>query len=428
MLNQEQQELFNLLLSGTNIFITGSGGCGKTYVIKKFVEYYKENIENNKSKLYVTSTTGTSALLLNGMTIHSYCGIGLGDKDIKYYIYKFNQKRYSYIKNRWLNTKVLIIDEISMMNPELFQKIDTIAQYIRKNNNPFGGMQLIVSGDFCQLPPIDCNKYCFEANNWNECIKINFYLHKNMRMNTEDNENKQFIKLLENIRLGNINDEDKELLNKCVNKKIDDLYDITPTILFSKKKNVQDYNKTKLQELLINNYETKTFESTITYSKKITEEQEKIYRDKINKTYNIDDYLILTINTQIMLTINKLDENLSNGSRGIIIGFNPYPIIQFYNGIITTIYPNEWIFEEDNNIITKKQLPLIHAWSITIHKSQGMSIDCLITDIGSSIFECGQIYVALSRVKNIKYLSIKKIDYSKIKINNKILNFYKNLV
>jgi ATP-dependent DNA helicase PIF1 len=255
--------------------------------------------------------------------------------------------------------------------------------------------------------------------------------NEDLWVKTEENEllsHHVSLNLLENIRLGNINDEDKEILNKCINKKIDDMYNITPTILFSRKKDVQDYNKIKLKELLINNHDIKTFESKISYNKKLTKEREQMYKEKLNKTYNIEDYLILTINTQVMLTVNKLDEKLSNGSRGIIIDFNPYPVVQFYNGIISTIFPNEWKFEEDNNIIIKKQIPLIHAWSITIHKSQGMSIDCLITDIGSSIFECGQIYVALSRVKNIKYLSIRKIDYSKIRSNQKIINFYKNLI
>jgi len=425
-MNDEQSQLYDILRSGINTFITGPGGCGKTYILNYFINWYKNNIENGNNKIYVTSTTGTSALLLNGITVHSYSGIGNGEKELDYYLKRFNSKKYKYIKNRWLNTKILIIDEISMMHPDMFIKLDEIGKNLRENDKPFGGIQLIVSGDFCQLPPIGTKKYCFEADNWNSVIEKSFYLKKNVRQHNENDNLNIFIDVLNDIRYGIVTPLVKQVLNSCLNKRLENDYKIEPTILFPRKKDVREYNQLKMGDLM-RNEETKEFQATYTFDKKISINEQFIYKEKINNTYHIDDTIVFTNNCQVMLTINKIENGLSNGSRGVIIGFNPYPVVQFLDGKIMMIEPNEWKIEEGERIIAKKQIPLIYAWAITVHKSQGTTIDYLVTDIGSSIFEAGQVYVALSRVKSVGGLSITNINFSRIRSNPTVIAFYESI-
>ena len=151
MLTDKQNEAFNCMKSGKNVFLTGPGGSGKSYLIKYFIDWYKE--ENHGSDdIFITSTTGLSSILINGITINRFSGIGTGNRDIDT-LYKKIIKMNN-IKKRWINTKVLIIDEISMMNGDVFDKLEILAKKIRKIDEPFGGIQIILSGDFLQLPPI----------------------------------------------------------------------------------------------------------------------------------------------------------------------------------------------------------------------------------------------------------------------------------
>ena len=161
-----QNNAFEYMLKGHNVFLTGPGGSGKTYLLNYFIDYikkqinlydYKYNDKNKNNKLAITSTTGISAMLINGITLHSWAGVELGDKLVDYYYEKIKNDKYK-LPN-WLNTKILIIDEVSMLNPELFQRLDILGRRLRQCDKPFGGIQLIVSGDFCQLPTVDTEDY-----------------------------------------------------------------------------------------------------------------------------------------------------------------------------------------------------------------------------------------------------------------------------
>ena len=421
-LNEKQQDAFNAMIKGENIFITGPGGSGKSHVINLFVNYYKNNIENEENKLFVTSSTGLSSLLINGITINQYSGIGTAEKDVEYYVKSISKKKV--VRERWKNTNVLIIDEISMINSNFFEKLDIIAQKIRKNNKPFGDIQIICSGDFLQLPPVKSNEFCFESFTWDITISKIFYFDKIIRQNNSD-----FQSILNKIRVGIIDSEVKKVLESCRDRKLENKDGIIPTLLFSKKDIVKEYNDKSLNELIKKGNKKMIYDSEYIFSSKINDLVKDDYIKLINSQYNIEDKIILTQYSQVMLNINNIDEGLANGSRGIIIDFseNNNPIVQFLNGKILEIKRKDYKLEDNKDSIIKKQIPLIHAWAITIHKAQGMSLEYIQTDIGKSIFEYGQAYVVLSRIRSLEGLSLIDIDYSKIKANPKVIKFYESL-
>lgn len=416
MLTDKQQSAFEFMKSGKNVFLTGPGGSGKSYLLKIFINWF-----SNKDKIFVTSTTGLSSILIDGMTIHRYSGIGTGDKDVET-LYKKIIKMKN-LKTRWLNTEVLIIDEISMLDPDIFDKLEILARKIRKNEKPFGGIQIILSGDFLQLPPVKSTNFCFESFSWDMVVDKVFYFDKILR---QSDTKLQLI--LNNIRIGVINNDVKELLNSRLSMSLDNKNGIEPTLLFSKKNMVSTYNEDKLNKLISDGKENYLYTSYYEFSKNICEKSKEYYVELINIQYNIDDKLQFALHSQVMLTINMPEHELANGSRGIIISFSQnIPTVQFLNGIVLDIKPHEYVIEEGGDIIKKFQIPLMLSWAITIHKAQGMSLELVKTDIGNSIFEYGQAYVVLSRIKNIEGLSLINIDYSVIKAHPKILKYYKLL-
>ena len=311
-----------------------------------------------------------------------------------------------------------------MINSKLFEKLDIIAQKIRKNNSPFGGIQIICSGDFLQLHPVKSTDFCFESFTWDITIEKIFYFDKIIRQN-----NIEFQNVLNKIRIGNIDNNVKKILESCRNRKLENKDGIIPTLLFSKKDIVKTYNDAKQQELIDNGNKTVSYNSEYIFSSKIKEEVKQDYINLINSQFNVQDNIVFSKYSQVMLNVNNIDEGLANGSRGIIIDFSEKdnPIVQFLNGKVLEIKKKDYKLEENKDNITKKQIPLIHAWAITIHKAQGMSLEYIQTDIGKSIFEYGQAYVVLSRIKTLEGLSLIDIDYSKIKANPKVIKFYDNL-
>lgn len=434
ILTEKQKDALISMKNSENVFLTGPAGTGKTFILKYFIDWYKSEREENANKIFITSTTGLSAILVDGMTINRYSGIGIGDKDVDFYQKKICKMKS--LKNRWLLTDILIIDEISMMNSDIFDKLEILARKIRKIDKPFGGIQIILSGDFLQLPPVKSDDFCFESFSWDDVINKTFYFSEIIRQ--DDNKLQS---VLNNIRLGIVNEEVKTLLESCLNKNLENMSGsgIIPTLLFSKKNMVIEYNKVELEKLIYDGKETHDYTSYYEINKKsnnaqmIEDKNIDFYKDLINSQYQVDDKLVFTINSQVMLTVNMPEHDLANGSRGIIIDFtkdisNQYPVVLFLNGTTMIIKPHEYIIDEDSYIIKKIQIPLILSWAITIHKAQGMSLELVKTDIGDSIFEYGQAYVVLSRIKNIEGLSLIKIDYSKIIANPKVLKYYKKFL
>jgi ATP-dependent DNA helicase PIF1 len=423
-LTEKQNNAFQCMKNGHNTFLTGPGGTGKSFLLKCFIEWYKLEKEHERSKIYITSTTGLSSLLIDGITINRYCGIGTGEKPVQELFTKIN--KLAQVKKRWNETGVLIIDEISMMSADLFDKLEILAKKIRKNDLPFGGIQVILSGDFLQLPPVKSVNFCFNAFSWNLVINHTFYFDEIIR---QDNHLLQ--KVLNKIRVGIIDDEVKSLLNSCLNRELTNINGIIPTLLFSRKNMVSEFNEKELEKIINSNIENHEFIAKYQFSKKVSETAKEYLKDLINQQYQIEEKIILSKFSQVMLNINLPEKGLANGSRGIIIDFNSAnnnPIVKFLNNTELEIAMHEYTLDGDNGEVVKKiQIPLILAWAITIHKAQGMSLEFVKTDIGSSIFEYGQAYVVLSRITNINGLSLINIDFSKIKAHPLIIDFYNKI-
>lgn len=410
ILNNEQNYAYKLILEGKNIFITGGGGVGKTALLNYYITKHR------KKNLGVTSTTGTSAILINGNTIHSYLGLGTGKKSVELLL--SNIESNYFLKKRWKTLKILIIDEISMLSADFFDKLESLARLIRKIDKPFGGIQLILSGDFCQLSPIDSKNFCFESLSWNNVIDNVIYLTTIIRQ-----ENKEFQNCLSNIRVGKIDETTKNIINKRINAKLENDFGIIPTKLFSKNINVDFTNNSELEKLTKKN-------KRYIYPMNCNFVNPKII-DKYKKNISAVENLELCIGCQVMLIFNMdIKNQLINGSRGVVTDFvfrNGYyiPIVRFLNGIEMEIDFNEWKIEEEEKVIgTIKQIPLKLAYAFSIHKSQGSSLDYAIIDL-LELFDFGMAYVALSRVRNLEGLSIISINWNKVKANPKAISFYK---
>ena len=396
-MNDKQLEAFEIVKNNKNLFLTGSAGTGKSYTIKKIIEYF-ERIDRNYA---LTALTGCAASLINGSTLHSYLYLGINKKLDEIYkdILKYRPKY-----NKLKSLETLIIDEISMMNNELIELVDSLLKMIKNNNKPFGGIQLILIGDFHQLPPINGN-YCFTSDIW-EKLNLRKVILTELIRQKDDIELQE---ILEEIRTGKLSDKSYEKLNNLKNTVFNG--EIKPTKLYPINVNVDKINESAFKKLLKkNNNEYKSYEA---YSK---------YPDKNIRNYDVS----LTLNAQIMVIRNiAVESHLVNGTRGIVIGLNENSVmIKDINDRIHTInyYTDINIMNSKNNI---SFMPLKLAYAISIHKSQGSSIDCLELDLGDDIFVSGQAYTALSRATNLKNIKINNLEKNSFFINKKILEFYK---
>ena len=398
-----QLDIINKFNLGYNLFITGNAGCGKSYIVKTLVNKYKD-IGNDEDSIVITSTTGISALNINGKTIHSWSGItpntDYSNSEIFINELLNNHKKF----NNWVYTKVLVIDEVSMLDADMLDFMNDVAKKIRNNSSPFGGIQIVVTGDFNQLPPVSNNKnipYCFKAMCWNELIDFNIVLKKNYRQNE-----KSLIKFLNHIRHGKDTQFVKDEIIKYKNNPNYD--DSTYTHLYPNRTNVEEYNFKQLNKLP---GEIITIKAT--NSKKI-----KLPTDSI-----VCQDLLITVGAFVIVTKNiDLSKGLVNGRQGIVIEITKtYITIQTTDKQLHNITKSIWVFPAGN--IT--QFPLRLAWALTIHKSQGMSIEYLSVDIGAGIFEAGQTYVALSRATSSEQLHIKNGDIKIISQNSEVKAFNK---
>jgi len=438
ILSEDQQKVFDLYKNGKNVFMTGPGGTGKSALIR----YIVEDAKANGKKIDVCALTGCAAVLLecNAKTIHSWAGIGLAKESAGIIADKVVNHKAK--KKNWMGVQILIIDEVSMLSLKLFETLDLIGKKIKMNKLPFGGIQVIFSGDFFQLPPvgdkddIKSNKFCFESKLWDVTFPNQIQLRKMFRQKDE-----KYAKILNQIRIGKISKRSCELLKSYVGRVPHQDEIIKPTILYPRRKDADIVNNNNLKKLTGETYEFKVqpcseedlelTENEKNYTNTFSPQQIEYEQKQLLSGMNCEKTLELKVGAQVMCVVNldmDSENPICNGSQGIVQGFNEKraPIIKFRNGTIRTIGKHNWKSDKIPTVGVK-QIPLILAWAVTIHKSQGSTLEIAEIDIGHNIFACGQTYVALSRVKNLDGLFLKSFNPYKIKINLKVKEYYENL-
>lgn len=415
-LNYQQQEIIDNINSGKNILVTGGAGVGKSYLLN----YIKNN--HHGSNIQVTASTGIAAVNLGATTIHSFAAIGHGNLPLEHIIANLTSFKYNKIKKKIRATNILAIDEISMISAETFDLLDAVFKHVRQNERPFGGMRLALFGDFLQLPPVSKvdskAEFCFKSKIWQELNLEIFILEEIFRQNDQ-----KFIKILNNLRFGKIDEEDKELLQSRIG--VIDNDSIKPTILTTHNYKVERINQLELSKIPQNE---------IIHQAKYSGNPNKI--EFLKKNCLAPEFLKLKIGAQVMMIKNTYQKDgIINGSLGIIRDFSPrllYPIVEFNNGKTLTIGYEDWsvdvMNEESKEIISEaslSQVPLILAWAITIHKSQGLTLDKISCDLGDA-FSPGQIYVALSRTRSLNSLFLSAINLNKIAADDDAIEFYRS--
>ncbi len=382
-----QETALNILKTGANVFLTGEPGSGKSYTIKSYINY----LAKNGIYASVTASTGIAATHIGGMTIHSWAGIGIKDSLTDYEIEALHEKEY--IVKRLRKAKVLIIDEISMLPANTLDMVNMVCKSIRMVDKPFGGLQVIFVGDFFQLPPIvkrtaslelfEDSGFTFTSNAWREAKPLTCYLTEQHRQSDEE-----FTAVLQSIRAGDINGDVHSTLQSRISGDRENLPEVTK--LYSHNSHVDLVNERELQKLKEN---TQIFEMH-------TVGKETVIATLIKGCLS-PQKLELKIGAKVMFTKNNSDKGFVNGTLGVVVGYeHTYPIVKV-GAMRITVEPMEWSVMDNGKVLaTITQIPLRLAWAMTIHKSQGMSLDSALMDL-SQVFEYGQGYVALSRVRTL---------------------------
>lgn len=427
---------FDLVRRGNNIFITGSAGTGKSFLISMI----KMWAGKNGKKIAVTALTGAAAALIEGKTIHSWASVGLGKDTAEEYARSISKKWPA--KMKWFKTDILVVDEVSMMDARFLDMLEELGRIIRRNHSkPFGGIQVILCGDFFQLPPVQkCLKingdgdevedtyFCFEAGCWNRLISNTVELKEIMRQ-----KDIEFAECLQKVRKGIVDSNVERMIENCSSELMTKkavMKAIKPTRLYTTRASVDEINRDELKRLQKKGNEIIHYRASYGTNKKCSSEDLNRYIEIMDRDHPYHVDLYLAKDAQVMLLANLATEDgLVNGSRGVIVDFeDDFPVVQFMNGKYLKISEHEWSMEATSTItVTRRQIPLKLAWAITVHKSQGASLDCVELDIGSSIFEFGQTYVALSRVRSLEGLSILSFDPKKVMAHPKVVDFYEKI-
>jgi ATP-dependent DNA helicase PIF1 len=432
---KKQKEAYDLFKNEENLLILGPAGTGKSKVIKTMEEYIKN--KKQEKKMTLCATTGIAAYNIGGMTIYSFMGIGTGEGDVDYLVKKIIRKKGQ--ADRIRNTDVLVIDEISMMSAAIFEKIEEICRRVRKNNRYFGGIQVILTGDFLQLLPVmKQNKEIYKETDERMIIESKvfndiFKKDKNVIILYENFRQKQdskYSEILNRIRVGEHTENDIKLLNTrnlIKNKELKPPKDIIE--LVSSNKKAKEINVKEL-----------TKEGYIYKSKYKVSGKDETVLDLLMKELQLQfkqkeiDEIVLCKNNRVML-IKNLDVGLGlvNGSIGTIKRFvqnlqtkEMEPEVLFDNKITKLITKTEWELDMNGNRVIALQIPLTLAYSITIHKSQSLTLDSAILDL-EDCFTYHMVYVSLSRVKSLDGLYLKSFDPKKILVNEKMKEFNSKL-
>ncbi|KAG8887622.1 hypothetical protein FRB98_009290 [Tulasnella sp. 332] len=463
VLSKQQQYVLKQVIEGKNVFFTGSAGTGKSVLLREIIANLRKKNSRSPDSIAVTASTGIAACNIGGVTLHSFAGAGICLEEPPQLVSKIRKNKKA--MTRWLRTNALILDEVSMVEAELFDKLAKVAMLLRKNTKPFGGIQIIVTGDFFQLPPVVKNslpKFAFEAELWPECVGLTFNLTQVFRQKDQD-----FVDMLNEMRFGHLSDKSvKRFKTLSRNIRYDD--GIEPTELFPRREDVERANKARMNQLQGKRVILRSIDGGT-----LTDPQQ---REKILGNFMAPSELDICVDSQVML-IKNLDETLVNGSMGRIVGFCDPAIFKGVTGdgkietmeetydlttpagkkakerkqrlidegkieecpvVLFQIPGNkprpELIQRETFKVelpsgevqVSRHQFPLILAWAMSIHKSQGQTLDRVKVDL-TRIFEKGQAYVALSRATSLQGLQVLGFDRNKVLAHPKVTEWSKTL-
>jgi ATP-dependent DNA helicase PIF1 len=478
----EQRVAFDLGVAGKNVFVTGPGGTGKTFWIQSFV---KEMQARGKS-VTVCAMTGCAAVLLGtkARTLHSWSGVRLARGSRESIIDSVLRNRAA-IKN-WRGCDVLVVDEVSMMSLKMFEVLDDIGRRLRRlrsgggrnvafgglpiGGSPFGGLHVVFVGDFFQLPPVgesgdaDSAKFCFQSERWfatfarENCVVFTTVFRQ---------RDEAYARLLGEVRVGALSAEGRALLEGRVKQSEDDCgvgvgddvgngvendcdkgeTKVTTTRIFPVKYKVDAVNrfhfdKLGVSEMAFSFVEKRNCRTYLESGLPIPSELllrghpptgSREYEAELGRLMaNVEERVVLKVGAVVMLTYNlSVEEGLCNGSQGVVVGLEVTgdviaPVVQFRNGVKRRIGPHFWQSDEWP-VLAVGQVPLILAWALTIHKIQGATLDCAEMDLGESVFEYGQTYVALSRVRTLEGITLKKFSVGKIRAHPLVQAFYEGI-
>lgn len=462
-LSSEQSAAVDMVMSGCNILLTGEAGTGKSHVVREVIR----RAQFAGWTIGVTATTGAAALLIGGRTFHSFLGLGLGKDSAE----KIAGALRKDARGRLRKLKLLIVDEISMLNAELLDKACSVLRIIRGCDKPFGGVQMLMCGDFCQLPPVQ-GSYCFLSDSWKAANIVPVVLKTVMRQKDDE----EFRGILQRARWGRVTKVDvkrlRELANNDFNKETKDdtlkkkRLRIIPTRLYSYNMDVDAINAMELDRLIEKNRRKGREPTVYPFLPACTSSE------KWAKGVGIAERLTLCKGAQVVLTRNlDVEAGLVNGARGVVKACDDeYVTVQFADaGLVqigyivdTCILEEQPNFREDISDVPKnspedvpdtdpdttalikklvlddakkrkthkmkelevKYIPLKLAWAISIHKSQGMTLDAVEVDLGDTIFASGQAYTALSRARDLKSMRIVDVSMKSFKTSRIVTDFY----
>ncbi|KAJ5695879.1 hypothetical protein N7536_006291 [Penicillium majusculum] len=469
-LSDEQRAVLDAVVDrGKSMFFTGSAGTGKSVLMREIIAKLRNKYRKEPDRIAVTASTGLAACNIGGVTLHSFAGIGLGKEPVPELVKKIKKNQKA--RNRWLRTKVLVVDEVSMVDGDLFDKLEEIARRIRNNGRPFGGIQLVVTGDFFQLPPVPDGsnreaKFAFAAASWTTCIQ-----HTILLTNIFRQRDPEFADMLNEMRLGKITPRTIEAFRR-LSRPLDVKDQIEATELFPTRAEVEGANSARMGRLSGEMMRFNAVDSgTI---------QDPQHRERLLANCMAPPMIQLKKGAQVML-IKNMEDSLVNGSIGKVVAFmsedyfdsykendknfaddatasdderahrarkklkpmgykegpasmaRKWPLVSFLQPDGSERHllcqPETWKIELPNGEVQaqRQQVPLILAWALSIHKAQGQTLQRVKVDLGR-VFEKGQAYVALSRAVSQEGLQVTRFEPRKVMVHPKVVEFYSNLI
>ncbi|OHA79407.1 MAG: hypothetical protein A2747_03175 [Candidatus Yonathbacteria bacterium RIFCSPHIGHO2_01_FULL_44_41] len=399
-----QDEAFEILKTGRNVFVTGPAGSGKTHLINRYITYLREH----DIDIGITASTGIAATHMGGVTIHSWAGIGIASHLSPYELEAMLEKGYLY--KRFEKVKVLIIDEVSMLHHFRLDLVNTVLKTMKHSDKPFGGVQVILCGDFFQLPPVSRagepeTHFIYKSDAWREAEFTICYLSGQFRQ-----EDDVTISILNEIRSGEVSDDAREHLRSRHNVRSPKF--TTSTKLFTHNADVDTLNDTELERIEGDEIATYMMESR----------GKEAIATALKKSCLAPETLRLKPGARVMCVKNNFEAGYVNGTLGVVVSCDEMedPVIKTVSGKRIVIPRASWKVEEDGKVKAEiLQYPLRLAWAITVHKSQGMSLDAVEVDLSKS-FEPGMGYVALSRVRSLEGLTILGINENALRVHKEV--------